>query len=73
MCGDQTPWAINNDLAYGFTAVTGDSPSCCSCYHLTFTSTAIAGKKMIVQATNTGGDVGAAQFDLAVGLSPPLV
>ena len=33
---------------------------------LTFTSTSIAGKKMIVQATNTGSDVGEGQFDLAM-------
>ena len=33
---------------------------------LTFTSTAIAGKTMIVQAVNTGGDLGSNQFDLAL-------
>lgn len=33
---------------------------------LTFTSTSIAGKKMIVQATNIGADVGEGQFDLAI-------
>lgn len=33
---------------------------------LTFTSTSIAGKKMIVQATNTGADLGEGQFDLAI-------
>ena len=33
---------------------------------LTFTSTSIAGKKMIVQATNVGADVGEGQFDLAI-------
>jgi hypothetical protein len=37
-----------------------------ACYELTFTSTAIAGKKMIVQATNTGADLGQGQFDLAI-------
>lgn len=70
MCSDQTPWAISSDLAYGFAAVSGASPKCCACYELTFTSTALAGKKMIVQATNTGGDVGASQFDLAVCFLP---
>lgn len=35
-------------------------------YRLTFTSTAIAGKKMIIQATNTGSDLNANQFDLAI-------
>lgn len=66
MCSDQSPWAINDDLAYGFAAVSASSPNCCSCYQLTFTSTVLSGKKMIVQATNTGDDVGSTQFDLAV-------
>ena len=66
MCSDQSPWAVSDDLAYGFAAVSSSNAACCQCYELTFTSTAIAGKKMIVQATNTGGDVGATQFDLAM-------
>jgi hypothetical protein len=33
---------------------------------LTFTTTSIAGKSMIVQTTNTGGDLGSNQFDLAI-------
>lgn len=33
---------------------------------LTFTSGAVAGKTMIVQATNTGGDLGENHFDLAI-------
>ena len=35
-------------------------------HRLTFTSTSIAGKKMIVQATNTGADLAQGQFDLAI-------
>lgn len=67
MCSDQSPWAVSDSLAYGFAAVSaGNAPSCCQCYKLTFTDTAIQGKSMIVQATNTGGDVSAAQFDLAI-------
>lgn len=66
MCSDQTPWAINADLAYGFAAVGGGSPQCCACYQLTFTSTVLQGKKMIVQATNTGNDLSSTHFDLAV-------
>ncbi|CAF9919285.1 hypothetical protein IMSHALPRED_004578 [Imshaugia aleurites] len=66
MCSDQSPWAINDDLAYGFAAVSAGDPNCCSCYQLTFTSTVLSGKKMIVQATNTGDDVGSTQFDLAM-------
>lgn len=66
MCSSQSPWAVSDNLAYGFAAVTASNPSCCSCYKLTFTSTSIKGKTMIVQATNTGNDVSDAQFDLAV-------
>jgi hypothetical protein len=33
---------------------------------LTFTSTSIEGKKMIIQATNTGADLSEGQFDLAM-------
>jgi hypothetical protein len=33
---------------------------------LTFTTTSIAGKSMIVQATNTGGDLGSNQFDISI-------
>ncbi|KAI4137357.1 MAG: hypothetical protein L6R39_007333, partial [Caloplaca ligustica] len=66
MCSSQSPWAINSNLAYGFAAVTASNPKCCACYKLTFTSSSIKGKTMIVQATNTGYDVGGAQFDLAM-------
>ncbi|KAK6433500.1 hypothetical protein LTR95_010323 [Oleoguttula sp. CCFEE 5521] len=70
MCSSQSPWAVSDSLAYGFAAVSipsgSEATSCCSCYELTFTSTSIAGKKMIVQATNTGSDLGQGQFDLAI-------
>jgi hypothetical protein len=33
---------------------------------LTFTSGPVSGKKMIVQTTNTGGDLGQNHFDLAI-------
>ncbi|KAK1033363.1 hypothetical protein LTS16_016357 [Friedmanniomyces endolithicus] len=69
-CSDQSPWAVNDTMAYGFAAVSipggTESSWCCACYELTFTSTAIAGKKMIVQATNTGADLASGQFDLAI-------
>ncbi|KFY31178.1 hypothetical protein V493_01325, partial [Pseudogymnoascus sp. VKM F-4281 (FW-2241)] len=68
MCGDQTPWAVSDSLAYGFAAVSiagGTEASwCCACYELTFTSGPVSGKKMIVQATNTGGDLGSNHFDI---------
>ncbi|KAL8866842.1 MAG: hypothetical protein Q9174_006046 [Haloplaca sp. 1 TL-2023] len=66
MCSDQSPWAVNDNLAYGFAAVTSQNPQCCQCYKLTFKDTAAAGKSMIVQITNTGDDVSNTQFDLAV-------
>ena len=71
-CSDQSPWAVSDSLAYGFAAVSAASPLCCQCYELTFTSTSIKGKKMVVQATNTGGDVGSTQFDIAVRALVPL-
>ncbi|KAH6723521.1 RlpA-like double-psi beta-barrel-protein domain-containing protein-containing protein [Leptodontidium sp. MPI-SDFR-AT-0119] len=69
-CSNQSPWAVSETLAYGFaaTAISGGSEAswCCACYELTFTSGPVAGKKMVVQSTNTGGDLGANQFDLAM-------
>jgi hypothetical protein len=68
MCNDQQPWAINDSLAYGFAAATiaglTEQDWCCTCYALKFTSTSIAGKTLVVQVTNTGGDLGSNQFDL---------
>lgn len=73
MCSDESPWAISETLSYGYAAVNiagGIEASwCCACYELTFTSGPVAGKQMIVQATNTGGDLGANHFDLAVCLT----
>ncbi|CAG8975004.1 hypothetical protein HYALB_00012136 [Hymenoscyphus albidus] len=70
MCSNQSPWAVSESLAYGFAATTiaggKESSWCCACYELTFTSGAVPGKKMIVQTTNTGGDLAANQFDLAI-------
>ncbi|KAK0729250.1 glycoside hydrolase [Apiosordaria backusii] len=59
MCSNQSPWAVNETVAYGWAAVniagSNEAAWCCSCYELTFTSGPVAGKKMVVQATNTGG------------------
>ncbi|KAG8974745.1 hypothetical protein FRC05_006905 [Tulasnella sp. 425] len=69
-CADNSPKVISDTLAYGFAAVnlSGQTEAdwCCSCYKLTFTSGPVVGKTMIVQASNTGGDVGGAQFDLMI-------
>lgn len=70
MCSNQSPWAVNDDLAYGWAAVniagSNENAWCCACYELTFTSGPVQGKKMIVQASNTGGDLGNNHFDIAV-------
>ncbi len=70
MCSSQAPWAVSDSLAYGYAAATiaggSESSWCCGCYELTFTSGAVSRKKMVVQVTNTGGDLGSNQFDLAV-------
>lgn len=70
MCSDESPWAVSDSLAYGFAAVSisgGTEASwCCACYELTFTSGPVSGKKMVVQATNTGGDLGQNHFDIGV-------
>ncbi|KAK1753931.1 family 45 putative glycoside hydrolase [Echria macrotheca] len=67
-CGDQTPWAVNSQLSYGFaaTSLSGGSEAswCCACYALTFTSGPVAGKTMVVQSTSTGGDLGNNHFDI---------
>ncbi|KAG9085410.1 hypothetical protein FRC06_003627 [Ceratobasidium sp. 370] len=66
----QSPWAVNDNLSYGFAAVKlqggSESTWCCQCYQLTFTSGPVAGKQMIVQTTNTGGDLGNNHFDLMI-------
>jgi len=70
MCNNQVPRTINNNVAYGFAAVSiagrTESNWCCACYELTLTSGPAAGKKYVVQATNTGGDLGSNHFDLAI-------
>ncbi|KAK1224965.1 hypothetical protein PQX77_012114 [Marasmius sp. AFHP31] len=67
-CTNYSPFAVDNNTAYGFAAVrlSGQTESswCCACYELTFTSGPVSGKKMIVQATNTGGDLGNNHFDI---------
>lgn len=70
MCSNQSPWAVNETTAYGWAAVklagSSEQTWCCACYELTFTSGPVAGKKMVVQASNTGGDLGQNHFDIAV-------
>lgn len=69
-CNTQQPWVVNDTFAYGFAAAKlagqGEDDWCCACYRLRFTSGAVAGKTMVVQVTNTGGDLGDNHFDLAI-------
>ena len=71
-CYNMAPWAANATLSYGFTAVPNAGDICGKCYELRFTgggdpgSQKLVGKRMIVQATNVGGDVGSGQFDLLI-------
>ncbi len=76
MCWGMAPFAVNDRLAYGY-AATASGDVCGRCYQLEFTgqshnapgdpgSAALAGKVMIVQATNIGYDVGGGQFDILV-------
>lgn len=62
VCNDQQPFTQNGVL-YAFAASNVD---CCSCYELQFTNTALAGKRMIVQVTNKGGDLSQNHFDLMI-------
>lgn len=61
-CNNNQPWAVNDQLAYGYAAayILGESEWtwCCACYELVFTQAPVVGKRMIVQVTNTGGDLG---------------
>lgn len=72
MCTNQSPWVNPSDPnhSYGFAAVKLSGRSerdwCCACYEITFTSGPVAGKRMTVQATNTGGDLGVSHFDLQI-------
>ncbi|KAK7985336.1 endoglucanase type K [Apiospora saccharicola] len=70
MCSNQSPWAVNETTAYGWAAVklagSNEQTWCCACYELTFTSGPVKGKTMVVQASNTGGDLGQNHFDIAV-------
>ncbi len=76
-CWDMSPWAVSDTLAYGYAATPAGGDDCGKCYQLQFKGTgehnandpgsnSLAGKTMIVQSTNIGGDVGSGQFDLLI-------
>lgn len=66
-CSADGPIAVSDTLAYGTAAASfaSEAETCGSCYALSF-SAPLAGQTMIVQVTNTGGDVSSnpVQFDL---------
>lgn len=73
-CHSMAAWSCSSGVSYGFAAVNG--VSCGTCFQLEFTgsshnapndpgSSAIAGKTMIVMATNIG-NIGQGQFDLLI-------
>ncbi|GKT50886.1 putative endonuclease LCL3 [Colletotrichum spaethianum] len=69
-CTGQAPWAVNGLVSFGFaaTAINGGTEAswCCGCYAITFTSGKNKGKIMVVQSTNTGGDLGSNHFDIMI-------
>ncbi len=76
-CFSMAPWAVSDTLSYGYAAVPASSGICGRCYRLDFAGTghydasdpgsrALAGRSMIVQATNIGHDVGGGQFDVLI-------
>ena len=75
MCWNGAPWAVNDNVAYGFAAASGGNYSCGRCYEIQFTGTghsganvgamSIKGKTMIVQVLNNGG-VNSDQFDILI-------
>jgi hypothetical protein len=79
VCYDNAPWAVSDQLAYGYVATHGGAGDHCGrCFQFQFKgsshnagndpgSQALQGKTMIVQATNIGYDVsGDGQFDLMI-------
>lgn len=69
-CENNAPFVISKNVSYGFVAAKlqnmDEGGWCCACYELVFTTDPVKGKKMIVQVTNTGYDLGDNHFDLHI-------
>ena len=69
-CSNQSPYNVSRTLSYGFVAVKLKNRTerdwCCKCYRLKFDTPLLKNKEMIVQATNTGWDLGDNHFDIAM-------
>ncbi len=76
ICRGQFPIVVNDNLAFAFAAVPGSAGAQCGkCYDLAFTGEgkyatdnhkALAGKHLIVIASNIGYDVADGQFDIMI-------
>jgi hypothetical protein len=77
MCYRHVPFAVCEELAYGFAAVPAGNDACGKCFQLDFNGgfkhgepkrahAMMKGKKMIVMASNIGHDVAGGQFDLMI-------
>lgn len=76
-CKSQTAFTINgcDNIGFAFAATPGNN-SCGKCFELTFTGEGkyetktnhqkLKGKKLIVMASNIGGDVSSGQFDIMI-------
>ena len=75
-CTSQIPIIVSDKLAYAFAATPGNDATCGKCFALTFTGTgkyetkanhkALAGKTLVVMASNIGYDVQGGQFDIMI-------
>ena len=76
-CTSQIPIIASDKVAYAFAAVpAADGGKCGKCFALTFTGSgkyeskanhkALAGKTLVVMASNIGGDVSHGQFDIMI-------
>ncbi len=77
-CISQVPFTVSgcSNMGFAFAAVPSNSPACGRCFELTFTGqgkyetkpnhSKLAGKKLIVMASNIGGDVSGGQFDVLI-------
>lgn len=69
-CNNNQPFFVNSTMVYGFAAASiqgmSEQDRCCACFKIDFTSGPVSGKSMIVQVTNSGGDLGTNQFDLQI-------
>ncbi len=63
-CMKQAPWAVDDNMSYGFVA--NNKVGCGKCVEFTFTNTTISGKKMTVMVSNFGNLGGDAHFDIMI-------